>query len=89
MTARYLINTNGAYLSLHNRPLPPLEAYEAFVSTMPRHNRTAVNAAKLRRAVTMRREGATTREVADHIGIAPETVRKWFGVMPGELVGVN
>lgn len=79
----------GPMVALHVRPLPALEAYEAWFAdwraNADSRGKTPMDARKLRRAATMRRQGSNFREIATAINIDATVVSKWLALLPEEL----
>lgn len=70
------------------QPVPPASAYDDWVNGKDGHwtGRFGIAGCKVRRAVIMRREGRTYREIGTAIGRSAGKVGELFAGLPDELL---
>jgi len=85
-TTKTIQQMPGSRLRMGNHELPPVDQYEKFVHKMLAGTRgkpkCVMTGAKLRRAVTMKRNGCSMNEIRDAVGISVSTFYVWLGLLP-------
>jgi len=81
----------GNGLRTANTGLPHVAEYDALVAAMTtgKNGKRAskMTGAKLRRIVTMKRNGCSVKEICEAAGTSNSNIYSWFAVMPARLKG--
>jgi hypothetical protein len=78
----------ATFLLCHSTAPPPASEYETWLASAISHDprgKTKLTGAKLRRVITMRRNGCSIREAGHSVGISAEALSKWLDRLPPEL----
>lgn len=77
----------GVQLGLHSAAPPPIEEYEAWFASLKLTTQSLriIDAKKLRRMVTMKRNGCSNSEIAYSMGVGAQTINTWLKRLPEGL----
>lgn len=80
-----VIGHMGGLVAMHSKAPPPVAEYDAWLAALPNRRGGRITGAKLRRAVIMRRQGASLEECGLAIGFRVPGIHKWLRRLPPEL----
>lgn len=77
----------GRYTAIQAKPIASVSAYQDWLdrSQQKRNSGGKYTAAKIRRAVIMRRQGSSFKECGEAVGADQSAVRSWLEFLPLEL----